>query len=296
MLNPDLLGSWDHFRKTYITPIEKNQDPEKLQSLRRLIRPFILRRTKQNVLADLPRRSDVMMKVVLGEAQRARYEQERKRILNQMDETDENLRFKLLAAITRLRQLACHPVLCEERYKGESAKMRAFTELAEELVNESHKVLVFSQFTSFLSVLSRELNRVHIDHVMMTGDTPVKHRKTIIDRFQTGDIPVFLVSLRAGGTGLNLTSANYVIHMDPWWNPAVEEQATDRAHRIGQTQAVTVYRLVATDTIEEAILDIHERKRDLVHGLLEGKDQIGKLSIQDLISLIKGDHHPEDAT
>ncbi|MDJ0839348.1 MAG: DEAD/DEAH box helicase [Acidobacteriota bacterium] len=289
MLNPELLGTWEHFRKAYVSPIEKGQDSQKLENLRRLIRPFILRRTKQNVLADLPERSDIHLKVELGDAQRTKYEQERNRILSQLDEADEGNRFKLLAAITRLRQIACHPALCEDKYKGGSAKLKLFSELAEELVSESHRVLVFSQFTSFLSLIARELNRLRIPHVMMTGDTPVKHRHTIIKRFQEGEVPIFLVSLRAGGTGLNLTNANYVIHMDPWWNPAVEEQATDRAHRIGQTRAVTVYRLVAGNTIEEAILNIHDRKRGLVQSLLDGKDTVGKLSIEDLISLIKGE-------
>ena len=289
MLNPELLGTWESFRKTYVAPIEKSKDAQKLESLRRLIRPFILRRTKQNVLEDLPARSDIHLKVELGDLQRGKYEAERNRILNQLDESDDENRFKLLAAITRLRQIACHPSLCEEKYKGESAKLKVFSELVEELVSESHRVLVFSQFTSFLGLIARELNRVHVPHVMMTGDTPVKHRQAIIKRFQKGEVPVFLVSLRAGGTGLNLTNANYVIHMDPWWNPAVEEQATDRAHRIGQTKAVTVYRLVATNTIEEAILNIHDRKRTLVQSLLDGKDGVGKLTIDDLVSLIKGD-------
>ncbi len=289
MLNPELLGSWEQFRKNYVAPIERDHDPQKLDNLRRLIQPFILRRTKQNVLEDLPERADILLKVELGEAQRTKYEQERKRVLSQLDEADDAIRFKLLAAITRLRQLACHPALCEDKYKGESAKLKLFTELVEELVSESHMVLVFSQFTSFLGLISRELNRTHVPHLMMTGETPVKHRKGIIDKFQSGEVPVFLVSLRAGGTGLNLTSANYVIHMDPWWNPAVEEQATDRAHRLGQTQAVTVYRLVASNTIEESIIDIHDRKRDLVQGILDGKDKVSKLSINDLLSLIKGE-------
>jgi len=296
MLNPELLGSWEHFRKTYVTPIEKGHDGPKLENLRRLIRPFILRRTKANVLDDLPDRSDVPLTVELGESQRAKYEQERNRILSQLDEADEGNRFKLLAAITRLRQIACHPGLCEDKYKGGSAKLKLFSELVEELVSEKHGVLVFSQFTSFLSLIARELNRLHIPHVMMTGDTPVKHRHTIIKRFQDSEVPVFLVSLRAGGTGLNLTNANYVIHMDPWWNPAVEEQATDRAHRIGQTRAVTVYRLIAGNTIEEAILNIHDRKRNLVQSLLSGKDTVGKLSIDDLVSLIKGEDKEPEAT
>lgn len=287
MLNPELLGGWEQFRKNYVSPIEKDQDQTRMEALRNLIRPFILRRTKQNVLSDLPERSDIMLKVVLGDAQRTRYEAERNRILNQLDESDEGIRFKLLAGITRLRQLACHPTLCEPRYKGESAKLSAFSELIEELVSEDHRVLVFSQFTSFLNLIALELNRIHVPHVLMTGDTPVKHRQAIIKRFQSAEVPVFLVSLRAGGTGLNLTSANYVIHMDPWWNPSVEEQATDRAHRLGQTEAVTVYRLVAANTIEETILNIHDRKRDLVESLLDGKDKAGKLSIDDLISLIR---------
>lgn len=288
MLNPELLGGWEHFHKHYMIPIERDRDPQRMENLRRLLRPFILRRTKQKVLDDLPERSDILLKVTLGDAQRAKYEAERKRILKQLDKSSDSIRFRLLAAITRLRQLACHPALCEERYKGESAKLSIFSELVEELVSESHHVLVFSQFTSFLGLIALELNRIRIPHVMMTGETPVKHRQGIINRFQEGEVPVFLVSLRAGGTGLNLTYANYVVHMDPWWNPSVEEQATDRAHRIGQTQAVTVYRLVAGDTIEEAILDIHDRKKDLVQSLLEGKDSAGKLSIEDMVGLVRG--------
>ncbi|MCB1049840.1 MAG: DEAD/DEAH box helicase [Acidobacteria bacterium] len=287
MISPDILGDWSHFKRRFMGPIEKQNNQERLDILKSLIGPFVLRRTKKQVLNDLPDRTEVLLKVDLGDQQIKRYEEERLRLLGQLDKGGENLGFKVLAGITRLRQMACHPILVDEKYKGDSAKIRLFSELIQELVAESHSALVFSQFTGFLDQIGLELNRIHVPFLTMTGETPVKHRKSIIKRFQSGEVGVFLVSLRAGGTGLNLTQANYVFHMDPWWNPAVEEQATDRAHRMGQTRAVTVYRMIAAHTIEESILRIHEKKRDLVDRILEGQEQAENLDVDAMIQLIR---------
>lgn len=288
MVDPAILGDWSSFRQNFINPIEKSRDRERLEALRMMITPFIMRRTKSEVLDDLPERTEIVLRVEMNEQQRARYLEERNRILRQVDANSDNLRLRLLTGILRLRQLSCHPFLVDDRYKGESSKLTLFSQLVQEMVSESHRALVFSQFTSFLDLISKELNRIRIPYLTMTGETPVRYRHQLIKRFQDGEAPIFLISLRAGGTGINLTHANYVFHMDPWWNPAVEEQATDRAHRIGQTEPLTVYRLIAKESIEEAILQIHDRKKEIVDGLLAGHDQPGQLSVEDLIALIQG--------
>ena len=175
-------------------------------------------------------------------------------------------------------------------------KLDALLELVEELREEQHRALVFSQFTTHLDLVRKALDERGITYQYLDGSTPPKKRQQAVDAFQNGESDLFLISLKAGGTGLNLTAADYVIHLDPWWNPAVEDQATDRAHRIGQTRPVTVYRLIAKDTIEEKILALHERKRELVAGILEGSDQAAKLSTDDLVDLIRSGAAPEKAT
>jgi len=193
----------------------------------------------------------------------------------------------VLAWLTRLRQLACHPRLVDKRWDKSSAKLDLFMEIVEELREGEHRALVFSQFVQHLSLLRESLDRVGIRYQYLDGATPAAKRQEAVDAFQAGEGDLFLISLKAGGTGLNLTAADYVIHMDPWWNPAVEDQATDRAHRLGQQRAVTVYRLVAKDTIEQQILALHEDKRELISGVLDGADRAGRLSTDELISLIR---------
>ncbi|MCB1042142.1 MAG: DEAD/DEAH box helicase [Acidobacteria bacterium] len=288
MVDPAVLGDWSSFRQNFVAPVPRDQEMLRLEALRQIIQPFILRRTKQDVLEDLPDRTEIVVRVEMNDQQMARYNEERNRILRQVDNDDDNIKLRVLTGILRLRQLACHPSLVDERYRGESSKLTLFSQLIQEMAAESHRALVFSQFTSFLDLISKELNRIHVPYLTMTGETPVKHRHTLIKRFQSGEVPVFLVSLRAGGTGINLTHANYVFHMDPWWNPAVEEQATDRAHRIGQTEAVTVYRLIAKGTIEEAILHIHDRKKEVIDGVLSGQDQPSRLTLDEMLALIRG--------
>jgi SNF2 family DNA or RNA helicase len=196
-------------------------------------------------------------------------------------------RIRTLAWLTKLRQLACHPKLVDKTWKKGSAKLELLMMLVDELRDEGHRALVFSQFVKHLTVIRETLDRENIEYQYLDGATPAKERQRRVDAFQEGDGDLFLISLKAGGTGLNLTGADYVIHLDPWWNPAVEDQATDRAHRIGQERPVTVYRLVAEGTIEEQILELHADKRELVAGVLDGTDRAAKMNTEDLINLIK---------
>jgi SNF2 family DNA or RNA helicase len=192
----------------------------------------------------------------------------------------------VLAALTRLRLLASHPKLYDPASSLGSSKMQRLLELVDELRSEGHRALVFSQFTSHLALVRAELDRAGVPFLYLDGATPAAERAKLIARFQAGETDLFLISLKAGGTGINLTGADYVIHLDPWWNPAVEDQATDRAHRIGQDKPVTVYRLIARETVEEKILALHGTKRALVAGVLAGTDAAAKLTTRDLVELI----------
>jgi len=196
-------------------------------------------------------------------------------------------RIKILAALTRLRLLCCHPRLVVKDSSAGSAKLAALVDLLVELRDEGHRALVFSQFTSFLDIARPLLDRAGLRTLSLDGSTPALERARRVAAFQAGEADAFLLSLRAGGTGLNLTAATYVIHLDPWWNPAVEDQATDRAHRIGQERPVTVIRLVARGTIEEAVLSLHEEKRQLAASILDGADAAARLDSEDLLDLIR---------
>jgi SNF2 family DNA or RNA helicase len=194
---------------------------------------------------------------------------------------------KVLAEIMRLRRACCHPRLVLENSPLSSSKLEAFEELVEELLSNRHKALVFSQFVSHLEIIRQLLDKKKVSYQYLDGSTPAPKRAVAVNAFQGGDGDLFLISLKAGGSGLNLTAADYVIHMDPWWNPAVEDQASDRAHRMGQKRPVTIYRLVAKDTIEDKIIDLHRHKRDLANNLLEGGELSGKMSVDDMLALIK---------
>ena len=194
---------------------------------------------------------------------------------------------QVLAEIMRLRRACCNPRLVRPELALPSAKLEQFGEVLEELLDSGHKALVFSQFVDHLTILREYLDKQQIPYQYLDGSTPAKQRKHRVDAFQQGQGDVFLISLKAGGTGLNLTAADYVIHMDPWWNPAVEDQASDRAHRIGQQRPVTIYRLVAKGTIEDKIVALHQVKRDLADTLLTGSDVSGKVSTEELLALIK---------
>jgi SNF2 family DNA or RNA helicase len=194
---------------------------------------------------------------------------------------------QILAEIMKLRRACCNPALVAPELGLPSSKLAAFGELLDELLANRHKALVFSQFVAHLSLIRTYLDSRGVRYQYLDGATPMQERKQRVDAFQAGEGDVFLISLKAGGTGLNLTAADYVIHMDPWWNPAVEDQASDRAHRIGQTRPVTIYRLVPQDTIEEKIVDLHKTKRALADSLLEGSDMAAKMSADDMLALLQ---------
>lgn len=287
---PGLFGSWERFRTKFADPIEKQKIPERQQALSRTVKPFILRRTKKDVLKELPERTEIVLTAELSETERKLYEDARLLALAEISGIDtghQESRFQVLAMLTRLRQLACHPKLINPEWTEGSAKLTLMMETVDELREGGHRALVFSQFTSHLELIRKELDSRKISYVYLDGQTPEKQRRERVEAFQNGTGDLFLISLKAGGTGLNLTAADYVIHMDPWWNPSVEDQATDRAHRIGQTKAVMVYRLVSKDTIEEKILTLHGVKRNLVANIMDGTDQAGKLSTDELVDLIR---------
>ena len=289
-INPGLLGSLESFNRRFAGPIERNQDREARQRLKRMIQPFILRRTKAQVLDELPPRTEIELQVELSEQEALFYEALRRKLLNELNQTqgpDEDKRFKVLAAITKLRRACCNAQLVAPDLGFSSSKLALFGEVLEELLDNRHKTLVFSQFVDHLSLIRAFLDEKGIAYQYLDGQTPPAERKKRVDAFQAGQGEVFLISLKAGGVGLNLTAADYVIHMDPWWNPAVEDQASDRAHRIGQQRPVTVYRLVTKNTIEEQIVSLHRHKRDLADSVLEGGEISGKISAEELLNLIR---------
>ena len=279
-LNPGLLGSFEQFSHKFIT--NENAD---LNSLRKMVQPFILRRTKSQVLEELPEKMEIVRNVDLSDLEMLSYESMRERIQSAL-EGEDKVTVNALAEITRLRQAACSMSLVDESWSGGSSKIDCFSELLSGILSSGNRVLVFSQFTSFLSMAVDALKKMGVEHFYLDGSTPIKKREQMVRDFQNGDKQVFVVSLKAGGLGLNLTGANYVIHLDPWWNPAIEQQATDRAHRIGQKQSVTVYHLISSHTIEEKILRLHKTKRDLADTFLLGTDVAHSLSIDDLRDLV----------
>ncbi len=293
--NPGLLGSQDQFRRNFALPIERDQDADAQSRLRRLIAPFMLRRLKATVLDDLPERTEITLHVTMSEEEASLYEALRRKAVEELEaarlETPELAegarRVQVLAHLTKLRQACCNPRLVMDGHAPESSKLATFAATLEELRAGHHKVLVFSQFVRHLRLVEEHLRSAGIAYQYLDGATPAKTRAKRIAAFQAGEGEVFLISLKAGGVGLNLTAADYVIHMDPWWNPAVEDQASDRAHRIGQTRPVTIYRLVTEGTIEEQIVELHHRKRDLAEQLLEGADAAGRLDAEELLELLR---------
>ncbi|MFN7292240.1 MAG: DEAD/DEAH box helicase [Pirellula sp.] len=291
VVSPGVFGGWESFRNRFATPIEKHNDPVARENLAHRIQPFMLRRTKENVLKELPSRTEVVQYVDLSPEERVQYEAVRRSAIGEIQNLAvlpdiKDQRFKILALLTRLRQFACHPGIVNKNWERSSAKLDQLCSILENLKDEGHRALVFSQFTEHLALIRNALTERGISFQYLDGSTPATERQRRVDAFQNGNDVAFLISLKAGGTGLNLTAADYVIHMDPWWNPAVEDQATDRAHRMGQQKPVMVYRIVARGTIEEEILALHETKRDLVDGILDGTDASAKLSTKDLMDII----------
>ena len=285
---PGLLPPWETFQQQVRRPIENSADPTLLARLTAYVAPFVLRRTKEEVAPDLPDKIVDVVRVDLGKEHRHIYDQylarERARILDLLRDVDAN-RMSVLASITRLRQLALDPALVEESYAHVgSAKIEYLADRLDEIVPLGHQALVFSQFTSFLERIRHMLERRGISVVQLDGST--RGRAEVIEKFRSGEAQVFLISLKAGGSGLTLTEADYVYVMDPWWNPAAEEQAIDRAHRIGQTKKVNVYRMVATDTIEAKVVELQDRKRQLISSVMNGTGTGARLSEADLRGLL----------
>jgi len=291
-INPGLLGSLKQFNVKFAAPIEKDQDKKARGRLKKLIQPFILRRTKNQVLEELPSRTEITVKVEMGEEETALYEALRRSALETIAGLDKvdgkgEQHLRILAEIMRLRRACCNPRLVLPESRIASGKLAAFGEIVAELRENRHKALVFSQFVGHLDIIREYVEREGIAYQYLDGSTPAPERKKRVDLFQAGEGDLFLISLKAGGVGLNLTAADYVIHMDPWWNPAVEDQASDRAHRIGQQRPVTIYRLVTKGTIEEKIVGLHQQKRGLADSLLEESDLSGKVSAEELLALLR---------
>lgn len=296
-INPGLLGNLKTFTKEFSQPIE-NVKEDKLaahkasQSLKSLIQPFILRRMKNQVLTELPSRTNINIPVSMSTKERAFYEALRLNAIDNISQSSQQAnageqRIRMLAELVKLRQACCHPKLILAESDIPSAKLEALDELLQELKLNKHKTLIFSQFVGHLQLIKQHIESKAYSYQYLDGSTPQKERQKRVNAFQNGEGDIFLISLKAGGSGLNLTAADHVIHMDPWWNPAVEEQASDRAHRMGQIRPVTIYRLIAQNTIEEKIVALHQHKRDLADKLLEGNEVASKLSVDDMLVLLK---------
>lgn len=287
-LNPGLLGTFDNFMQKYIIPIEQDGNKERQRQLKRMITPFLLRRTKAEVIEELPEKTDITLRIPLDKKETAAYETMRE-AAEQALQSEEKVDVNTLAQITKLRQAACAISLVQKEWAFDASKITTAVDLVNDIVGAGNSVLVFSQFTSFLTMVKTEIEkRIGKDKLFyLDGSTTIRKREKMVADFQHGAVPVFLISLKAGGLGLNLTNANYVIHLDPWWNPAIEQQATDRAYRIGQNKNVTVYHLIAENTIEEKILRLHQTKRDLADSLLNDSNVSRAMTIEDLRYLVE---------
>jgi superfamily II DNA or RNA helicase len=277
-VEPGLLGNDKRFTRFFRTPIEKHGDVERRERLNRRIAPLLLRRRKEDVLTELPPKTEIARRIELEGTQRELYETLR---LTQHERVLAEVRKRGLAqssiivldALLKLRQVCCDPRLVKldgARHAQQSAKLDYLLTLLDSLVEEGRRVLIFSQFAQMLALIAQALDERRLRYQMLTGDTPGTARAALINRFQSGEVPLFLISLKAGGVGLNLTAADTVIHYDPWWNPAVEAQATDRTHRIGQDKPVFVYKLICAGTVEEKIQALQQRKADLARAVLDG--------------------------
>ena len=289
-LNPGMLGSYRNFAGTFVRPIEKELNEQAAHTLRKLIFPFILRRTKEQVAKDLPPKSEITIYTEMLSGQKTVYEITREtykgRIIDSLNNDSlDRSRFQILEGLLRLRQICCHPKLVDPAYTGDSGKFRVILESIQDVVKEGHRVLVFSQFVKALGILRLMVAEAGIQSEILTGAT--RDRQAVVDRFQEGNgAPVFFISLKAGGTGLNLTAADYVIHVDPWWNPSAENQASDRAYRIGQNRAVFIYKMITKDSIEERILQLQEKKRNLMQSIIQTEGSFLKqLTRDDVIGL-----------
>lgn len=291
-LMPGFLYRYEVFKREIEMPIAKNQDEAAMERLKKMTAPFILRRLKGDVLKDLPDKIEKTHFVKFDKKQQELYDGQvvsmRRQIAGQDGEEFRKNKLKILAELIKLRQICCDPSLCFENYKGESAKLEACLELVQRAAEGGHKILLFSQFVSMLEIIMQKLEASGMSFYMITGDTAKEKRLKLVKKFNEDDTQVFLISLKAGGVGLNLTGADVVIHYDPWWNLAVQNQATDRAHRIGQDKKVTVYQLIAKGSVEEKIQKVQESKKELLEQVIgSGAGQLGNMSREDFLELLE---------
>ncbi len=286
---PGFLFSQEVFKREISSPIEKTGDKDAALKLKKLTGPFILRRLKTDVLKDLPEKTEETRVTPLEGEQLKLYTAEvakTKGMLKKYGNYNEK-KIEILAELTKIRQICCDPALLYKDYKGGSAKREAVMDLIHSAIDGGHRILLFSQFTSMLELLEKDLKDNNIEYYKITGETAKAKRLELVDSFNNGTTPLFLISLKAGGTGLNLVGADIVIHYDPWWNTAVENQATDRAHRIGQTRQVTVYKMIAQNTIEENIVKLQEAKKNLADEIVTTENtSLSTLSKEDLMELL----------
>ena len=291
---PGYLFNYKKFKSLYEVPIVKDQNENAMKKLKMLIEPFVLRRNKKEVLTELPDKTVTILNNEMEEEQRKIYltylAQAKQEIAEQIEINGyEKSHIQILAALTRLRQICCHPGLFISNYQEGSGKLEQCMEILEEAVNGGHKILLFSGYTSMFEIIEKELKEKNIKYFKLTGATKVDERIDLVDEFnENPNIKVFLISLKAGGTGLNLTGADMVIHYDPWWNLSTENQATDRAYRIGQKNNVQVYKLITKNSIEEKIYELQQKKAELIDNMLSTKTSfINKLSKEDIMRLFE---------
>ena len=287
---PGYLPKYAQFLREFEKPIVREGSQKALDELMRHIRPFILRRMKDEVLSELPDKMETRLTATMTPSQEKAYvaylSTINKQYEKQLASYQGAAKLEVLALITRLRQICCHPATFMDNYQGESGKLELLMELVEQLIAGNHTILIFSQFTSMLELMCQRLQQENISYFLLQGNTKLKERADMVKRFNKGEVPVFLISLKAGGTGLNLTGADTVIHYDPWWNPAVEDQATDRAYRIGQDKNVQVFKLVTKGTIEEKIYRLQEKKRKISDAVIQSQEEfIQNLSEEEWMSL-----------
>ena len=291
---PGYLFSYNKFKISFETSISKDEDKEAMERLKNMIEPFVLRRTKEKVLTELPEKtitvlnnemSGDQLKIYLSYMQSAKKQAKEEIEANGLA----NSQIKILALLMRLRQICCHPGLFLENYEGESSKLNQCMEIVKDAVRGGHKILLFSGYSSMFSYIERELNNNEIKYFKLTGQTKVDERMDLVNEFNNNaEVKVFLISLKAGGTGLNLIGADMVIHYDPWWNISAENQATDRTYRIGQKRNVQVYKLITKNSIEEKIYNLQEKKAKLADDMLSTKETfISKLSKEDIMELFQ---------
>ena len=291
---PGYLFGYRKFKELYETPIVRDNDENAIQKLKKLIEPFILRRIKGEVLTELPDKMITVLNSQMLEQQQEIYlsylSQARKNAMEEIKENGiEKSQIKILALLTRLRQICCHPGLFIENYKGGSGKLNQCIEIVKDAIQSGHKILLFSGYTAMFEIIEKELKKEEIEYLKLTGQTKVSDRINLVDEFNNNpDKKLFLISLKAGGTGLNLIGADMVIHYDPWWNLSAENQATDRTYRIGQKRNVQVYKLITKNSIEEKIYDLQKRKEALIDNMISTNQTfISKLSKEDIMNLFE---------